>query len=412
MPTVTLTDRFVTTLPPPARRVEYHDGGCRGLVLRVTPSGVKTWTLRYRTEAGSTQRLTLGIYPDLGLKGARREADIHRGTVADGDDPAAAKRSTRTMATTAGDTVADLAKSYLTKHAKTFKKSWREDDRMLEVEILPVWKSRKVADLTRRDVRGLVETIAERGSPIMANRVLALVRKMLNFAIQQDWIDANVASLIQKPGTERSRDRVLTDDELRRVWAACEVERPAMAALMKLRLVTAQRGGELAQIRWSDLDGEWLTLRPETTKNKQAHRVYLTPTALALINAVPQVSATLVFPGRFDTRPLGDEKKAGRRIAKRITDALRKQDPTATFDFRGHDLRRTAATRMAAAGVSQTDIARVLNHVEGGPRATQVYNRYDGDREKRIALETWGRVLTAILDAAPTSAIVVPFARA
>jgi integrase len=205
---------------------------------------------------------------------------------------------------------------------------------------------------------------------------------------------------------------VLTDDEIRRVWAACDLERPALAALMKLRLVTAQRGGELAQIRWSDIDGDWLTLRPEITKNKRAHRVYLTPAAIALIDSVPRISETLVFPGRFDTKPLGDEKKAGQRIVMRIEAALREHDPTATFNFRGHDLRRTAATRMAAAGIPQADIAKVLNHAEGGPRATQVYNRYQYDREIQIALETWSRVLTGILDAQPAGDTVVPFARA
>jgi integrase len=78
---------------------------------------------------------------------------------------------------------------------------------------------------------------------------------------------------------------------------------------------------------------------------------------------------------------------------------LQETDPNLeAFDFRGHDLRRTAATKMAEAGISQSDIAKVLNHAEGGPRATQVYNRYAYDREKQIAMETWGRVLTGILE--------------
>ena len=82
---------------------------------------------------------------------------------------------------------------------------------MLEAEVLPAWRTRKVKDLTRRDVRDLVEAIADRGSPISANRYLALIRKMLNFAIGRDWLEANPAALIPKPGAEQSRERVLTE---------------------------------------------------------------------------------------------------------------------------------------------------------------------------------------------------------
>ncbi len=118
-----------------------------------------------------------------------------------------------------------------------------------------------------------------------------------------------------------------------------------------------------------------------------------------------------VFPGRTGKRPLGDEKKGGARVAQRVLVELQKIDPTLeAFDFRGHDLRRTAATKMAEAGVPQADIAKVLNHAEGGPRATHVYNRYQYDREKQIALNTWARRLTAILDEKPQPA-VVPFVR-
>jgi integrase len=414
MPTVTLTDRFVDTLKAPPRRVEYHDGGCRGLVLRITPAGLKTWTLRYRAENGSTQRLTLGIYPDLGLKGARKEADIHRGTIADGDDPAAAKRVAQAMTQTAADTVADLAKSYLAQHAKPRKRSWAEDDRMLNAEILPRWKTRRVTDLTRRDVRAVLEAIVDRGAPVAANRYLSLIQKMLNFAVENDWIEANPSARIKKPGVEQSRETVLTDAELRLVWAGCAIERPALCALTRLRIVTLQRGKELAHIRWDDIDGAWLTLPASITKNKVAHRVYLSAPARAILETVPRiVDCPWVFPGVGDRKPLGDERKAGPHIRAWCLAHLQQADPTIeAFDFRPHDLRRTGSTRMAEAGIPGFDIAKVLNHVDGTPRATKIYNRYQYDREKQMALETWARVLTAILEAAPAPTVVVPFARA
>jgi integrase len=404
-----LNDREIAKLETD-RRKDLADDQVPGLSLRVTPGGAKTWALRYRVGGGRNgrlRRLTLGRYPTVTIAEARKRANRELRKVDAGEDPAAEK-----MAQRQGETVGDLAKDYLEKHAKVHKRSWKEDDRILNANILPVWKHRKVAELTRRDVRDLIESVAARGAAIMANRTLALVRKMLNFAIAQDWIEANVASLIQKPGAERSRERVLTDDEIRLVWAAAEAERLGLASLTKLRLVTAQRGGELAALRWTDVDGDWVTIPAAIAKNGRAHRVFLTKTAQDILDALPRLSDELVFPGRSNRQPLGDAKKGGQRIAARVLVTLRKRDPKAQFDFRAHDLRRTAATRMAAAGVPQADIAKVLNHVEGGPRATQVYDRYSYDREKRIALETWERELVRILEDAPQSGRVVPMARA
>ena len=401
MPTRVLTDRFVDALKPTARRQEYFDSHTRGLAIRVSESGRKVWVLLYRTQpnrerqlASRLRRLTLGQYPDLDLKKARKQAQIERGNIAEGGDPAADKQTARRASAKTGDAIADLAKEYIAKWAKPNKRSWRDDQRMLDAEVLPHWKNRKVKDLSRRDVRELIEAIAERGSPITANRCLALIRKMLNFAIEKDWIESNVASRIQKPGTERSRERVLTDDEIRLVWTAFESERPAMCGLLRLRLLTAQRGGELAQVRWADIEGDWLTIPGAITKNKLAHRVPLTQAAQDVLAAVPHIEGCdYVFAGRGVNKPLGDAKKGGSRTAERVLAKLQETNPAIeTFDFRAHDLRRTASTRMAEAGIAQADIAKILNHTEGGPRATHVYNRYQYDKEKRVALETWGRV--------------------
>ena len=213
-----LTDRLIATVKADTR-LDLPDDNVPGLALRVTPGGVKTWSLRYRMEggrAGRVRRLTLGTYPRLSLAEARKKAQKALRAVDSGVDPAAQKKAARQ-----GETVDDLAKDYIDKYAKTHKRSWRDDQRYLDVEVLPSWKHLKVKQLTRRDVRALVEGIADRGSPISANRCLALVRKMLNWAVSQDWLDANPAALMAKPGKETSRERVLNDEEIRRVWAAC-----------------------------------------------------------------------------------------------------------------------------------------------------------------------------------------------
>ena len=297
---------------------------------------------------------------------------------------------------------------------------------MLRVNVLPVWGERSVRDLTRRDVRALIENIAER-APIMANRTLALVSKMLNFAVDHDWVDANPAARVQKPAPEVSRDRVLDDDEIRRVWRLLShvpttADRPApgrtpasvddedpvwplsptFAAVIKMRLLTAQRGGEVARMRWSDVDEEtgWWTIPGSDTKNGQPHRVPLVARALTIVTEQPtHDDSAFVFMGH-GTSWLDRAKKAPAIIAR-----------TLGIDFRGHDLRRTAATRMAAAGVLREHISRVLNHVEAGPRATRVYDRYSYDHEKRTALETWARKFDEILMETRQVARVVPIGR-
>ena len=414
-----LTDPQVRSLVPGDAIVELRDGELRGLILRVLPSGRKQFTLRYRTK-GKQKRLLLGEYPGLSLAKARKQARQKLTAIDGGADPSAERQQARRAPT---DTVEGLAADYLKKHAAK-KRTAAEDERILNADVLPYWRARSVKELTRRDVRALVERVSDRGANIMANRVLAVVRKMLNFAVEHDWIDANPAALIKKPGDETSRERVLTDDEIRRIWRVLEhlpsteekqaPGRPrakgakddplcpiseAHAAILKLRLLTAQRGGEVAQMRWSDLDLQsgWWTIPAAHVKNKRAHRVPLTDRVKVIIEAQPR-EGDAVFSAAGSARDRA--KKAPTAIAH-VLDLK---------DFRGHDLRRTASTRMGEAGIPRQHIAYVLNHADGTPRATQVYDRYEHDSEKRIALETWERTLTAILEK-KSGGTVVPFSR-
>jgi integrase len=423
-----LSDAAARALRPKAGRYDVPDGRVSGLVLSVLPSGLKQWTFRYRTQ-GKRRRLILGEYgdfPKLTLSKAREAAEKHRPQIREGADPVAQRAAAKAVPL---DTVGALAKDYVNKHVQTRHRRPDEEQRILDVYVLPAWKSRSVRSLTRRDVRALVEPIADRGAPVMANRVLAVVRRMFNFAVRRDWIDANPASLIDKPGRENSRDRVLTDEELRALWtllqrfpathekqapgrkrATCDAHKnpfcpvtPALAAVQKVRLLTAQRGGEVVAMRWQDLDlgtPAWWTIPGELAKNGRPHRVPLTADVVRIIatqrpHGEPQ-------PDRHVFAHHGESVKAR---AKKAGAALSR---VLGFEFRGHDLRRTAATRMAEAGVPRQHISAVLNHVEDGPAATRVYDRYSYDVEKRTALETWASRLTAILEG--HSAKVLPMA--
>jgi len=392
----TLMARTAATLKARARQYDVPDSDVPGLALRVNLDGSKTWTVRYR-HGRRQRRMKIGHYPGMGLAAARKRARTELRKVDDGVDPAALKRERRNA-----ETVGDLAKLYIAEYAKPRKRSWKDDDRMLEAEVLPQWAHRPAREITRRDVRALVDEIARHGFPIMANRVRALLSKLFAFAIGQDIVDANPVTGVPRPGVERARDRVLTDDEIRTFWTALDAQPLAMRAFYRLRLITAQRGGEVANMRWADVDlaGGWWTIPAADSKNGLAHRVPLTAPALELLTALRAAArkdATFVLEGARSKRLRAAALRAAADEGAKL------------HDFQPHDLRRTAATGMASAGVPRFVIGRVLNHADAG--VTAVYDRASYDSEKRTALETWARRLAAIL-ADERPADVIPFARA
>ena len=195
------------------------------------------------------------------LQKARRLATQHGGRIFDGADPAGDKQAEQAQN---DHTVQALYDLYRTHQEKTLR-SWSEVRRIMEREVLPVWRHRRVVDLHRRDIRELVERTA-RIAPIQANRVLQRISAMLSFAVDQDWIKSNPAWRIKKPGRERSRDRVLTREELREVWAALhETEatnpdgtpKPRLSQtlndMLLVMLLTAQRRGRTSI--WSPAGG-------------------------------------------------------------------------------------------------------------------------------------------------------------
>ena len=394
MATQALTTRGIDALPAPRTRIEIFDLLTPGLAIRVTPTGHKSWTLLYRHQ-GRHRRLTLGRYPDLGLAEARRKAIRERGRIVDGADPATEKQDDRA---TFGDTIDALFTAYEVRYEK--RKSWHEVKRILKHDVLPFWGHRRVQDITRRDVRELVENKA-RAAPVMANRVLARVSAFLTFALERDWIDANPAFRIRKPTDETSRDRVLTREELRAVWAALhETEArddhglplPRLSAPLNdafvVLLLTAQRCGEVCRMKWRDVDLEtgWWTIPGQDAKNHDAHRVPLTALAREILHRRHQRDDDkYVFSSNGHAAVADRAKKAAAHLCRGLP-----------FQFRAHDFRRTAASYMAEAGVDRMHIAHVLNHRSvTRSSVTAIYDRYNYDKEKRAALEKWAQVLAS-----------------
>ena len=425
-----LTDRAIKALKPRPERYEVWEDGRTGLGLRVSPAGRKSWIYMYRFD-GNPRRMTLGTYPALGLGSAHVKHAQAKETLEKGSDPGVLHVAKRRRDRNA-ETVQNLVDEYLEKWARPRKRSADEDERILNKDVVPVWGKRKAKSITRREVILLLDGIVERGSPIQANRTLAVVRKMFNFAISRDIIDATPVAMVRAPAKENQRDRILSAKEIRTFWKglADAAMTPAVRLALKLELVTAQRKGELVGAALSEFDFDeavW-TIPAERVKNGVAHRVPLSPMTLELIEEARAIALVVErkraekLPGTEPQKPewlFPSPRGNGPIEPEAVNHALRKAiEPTekgerpaiSLKDVTPHDLRRTAASGMTALGVTRLVVSKVLNHVETG--VTAVYDRHSYDAEKRHALETWAAHLESILSGKPKADNVVTLATA
>jgi integrase len=382
MTRIKMTVRSVEAIRPPASgQVDYWDADQSGFGLRVSAGGRKAWVAMYR-HGNVKRRLTLGTYPTLSLAEAREKAGAAHHTVQyEGADPAAAKKSERSA-----ETFAELAADYIERHAKRQKRSWRRDELILEKDAVPRFGTRKAKDIARRDIVAMLDDIVARGAPIQANRTLEIVRKLFNWAVARDILDANPCYRVSKPSSENRSDRVLVDEEIRAVWQALASEPPLTAATFKLRLLTAQRGAEVLAMRWDQVSNGWWTIPAAIAKNGLSHRVPLSAPVVTLLDSIRPLGngSEWVFPGADGGNHRVTIHKAHDRARRRCG-----------VSFVPHDLRRTAASHMTGMGVSRLVVSKVLNHVETG--ITSVYDRHSYDAEKRAALDAWARRVDEIV---------------
>jgi integrase len=387
MPTVTLTDRFVASKARPSKRLTYFDALARGLVLRVSPAGARTWYFVYRFDGGPPEWLRMGDSDAIGLAAARTLAGTYRYQVdVEKRNPAAEKREPPPEPEPEAPvmTFATFVPVYLV-FQKAKKRTWADDGKMIDRHLLPAWGPLPLREITRTHVHELLDTLVGKGLTVGVNRVQALVSRIFTVALDRGLVDAHPAARMIKRFDERPSERVITDDEIRALWAGLDQFPGAAADAIRLRLLLGQRGGETAGMLWTEVDlenGLW-SLAGTRTKNRRPHTVALPPTALALLQrrrkAIPDKEPA-VFPGLTLT---GDEHKAlGVLHGGR-------------YDWK--DLRRTVATRLAGLGFDETTIGRVLNHARVTVTAKH-YNQHAYLDETRRALDAWDRELAGILD--------------
>lgn len=410
-----LTVRAIETLRPSAERREKPDGLLSGLYLIVQPSGARSWAVRYRHH-GRPRKLTLGSYPAIDLANARDLARRALVMVAEGRDPAEEKRKARHTADGRGrDLFENIAAQFIQRYAKanTRESTWTETERLLKRDAIPLWRGKTAQEITRRDVIDLLDRVTDRGSPIMANCVLAAVRRLFGWCVERNIIETSPCVGVRPQTPERSRDRVLSDDELRLVWKACNDIGWPFGPLVKLLVLTGQRRDEVSKMRWPevDLDANLWTIPRGRTKNDVAHGVPLSGQAIDVFATLPRVSGNseLVFT-TTGTTAVGGFSRAKARLDIAIASMRSAEQPLPHWTL--HDLRRTVASGMARLGINLPVIEKVLNHTSGTfAGIVGVYQRHSFADEKRSALEMWGRFVEELVTEA-TPAIVLGLQRA
>jgi integrase len=360
-----LTVRGIEALQPSEKRQEIPDSLMMGLYLIVQPgTGNKTWAVRCR-QNGRPRKFTIGRYPAYGLAEARDAAARVLRTVSEGRDPV------RSNAGSVEDTVAQFLERY--GQRKYRPKTLREVTRCYDRAVF-AWRDRRLDSITKADVRDFLENIK---GPAAANQSLKYLGRLFSWAVAEDYLKTSPINGLQRPHALKSRDRILTDDELRKVWEAAEAAGYAFGDFVRMLILTGQRPGEVSGMRREELHGDTWILPSERVKNKKSHSVPLSRQAMAIIKAAPQVSTEFVFS--YGPRPIHshDPKRS-----------LDKASGVAGWTL--HDLRRTCASNLAKVGVTIAVIEQILNH-RGGSLAgvAGVYIRHQFEKEKREALQQW-----------------------
>ena len=279
---------------------------------------------------------------------------------------------------------------------------------------MPKWRSRPIASISRRDATELIDGLVERGVEIQANRTLARLRALFNWAIEKDRISGSPVNHMKPPTKERARDRALTNDEIRWFWQACDEIGWPFGPIFKLLLLTAQRRDEVGGMKWTeiDLDRRTWTLPRHRAKSDRGHEVHLSDVAIDVLRALPRIGRgsnemdfVFTVTGKTAVSGFGNAKRRLDFImaeARRLSLGLSEQPKIS--NWRLHDLRRTAATGMAGLKIAPYVVDKVLNHSGGTIRGVAaIYNRFEYLDERRTALDAWGQHVSSLVSPSPNN---------
>ena len=373
-----LTDASVQRIrPPKAGAVEVFDLGYPGLALRVGSGGAKSFTLFYR-HGGKLRRETLGRWPAVSLAAARERWRKTREAVARGDDPSGGAPALAFEV---------VVEEWLRRDVGPRNKpsGTRRIALMVEHDLLPAWRGRRIDTLGRRDVLEVLDAIMDRGATVKARRVYAQAHRLFKWCVARGILATSPMAGLEKPGSEKPRERALTDAELAAVWRAA-AEWP-YGAVVRLLALTGARREEIGRLRWDEIQGDTIHLEGTRTKNGRPHLIPLSAPALAVLTEVPRIGDDLVFT-LDGVQPVSAWSRAKDRL----------DGASGVAGWRVHDIRRTVATGMQRLGVGLQTVEALLGHT-GGSRGgiVGVYQVHDHAAEKRAAVEQWGAHVMALV---------------
>jgi integrase len=394
-------DKALKALKPQNKRFTAWLSGYPGLGLRVNTSGTKSFFHTFRMDEKKWAH-TLGAYPNpVSLKNAIKIYNTCLAQIGDGINPADKKRNEQ-MERRAEPTVEKFCELYINQYAKVKKRTWAEDNRYLDNEVVPAIGRVKISEVKRQDIRAIIESVRDRGAGIASNRLLAVIKKMFNYAVEQDVIEVSPASPIKPLAVEQARERHLSEKEIQIFWHS--VQKPiygkVISDLLRFLLVTVQRKSEAVLAKWEHIDFEkkiWLV--PATNvKNKKTHIVPLNALALAILRDREKVAGgnEYIFNSEKKSKLAYIYPTSPAQFLLNKSGDFKYKDEHLTGPMTVHDLRRTGLTLLAELKVKPHVRERILNHSDGSTMGRH-YDKYDYLQEKTEALTLLNNKLINII---------------
>lgn len=376
-----LTTRFVESVKPTSVRMEYPDAGLPGFSLRVTADGKKTFSYRYRSPEDRKQKRLTWSFSSYTLAEARTEAEAAVRTVGRGEDP-----QKKEAPVDLPETVGALCSKYVEQHLKKHVRKWKAAEGEIENHIRPQLGSVRLDKVSKAHVRQMVGGI-EAKYPVAANRALARLRAVFNWGLEEDLCLTDPTRGVKKPTKEKPTARILTDEELAKVWTACDALEYPAREYMRLLILSGQRRDDVRCIPWAEIDLKMMNwvIPAERYKSARPHLIPLTEGMVALLQASP-VKNGFIFSHTSGEKPYGNLVKPKRTLDK----------VSEVTGWTLHDIRRTMRTGLSRLGFRPDIAERVIGHSVGG-RLGETYDVYSYRDEKLKALDVWGAHVAAIV---------------
>jgi integrase len=378
-----LTPTFIAkaTAEGGAERTVYWDADLPGFGLMVTKVGHRSFVYQYRA-AGRSRRMTFPV--NLGLDKARKEAKKALGAVAASRDPLQEKRR---ASAEAENTLQSICEEYLRREGKRLR-TRHHIETALKRLVYPKFGARQIDSILRSEIVRLLDKIEDENGPVMADRVLAYVRKVMNWhASRSDTFRSPIVrGMARTKPKEQARERVLNDDELRAVWKAAEASSGPFGYLLRFILLTATRRGEAARLTDKEISGDDWIIPGARYKSKLDHIIPLSQEAKELLASVTRIKGNKYLFARSDEVPIGGFSKLKNAFDKKCD----------VKGWRLHDLRRTSRSLLSRAGIEADIAERCLGHAITGVRAT--YDRHAYHAEKKQAFEALAAQIERIIN--------------